>query len=525
MARLARYRVPSSSSLLARVLDAPRLAASIRELQPASLLELISEVGLEDAGELVALTRPEQLHAVFDEDLWRRMDFEEEERFDAKRFVLWLAVMSEAGETFVAECLSEMPQELLILGVSKLVLVLDMDDLLLRMKAGDEQVERSERALGRVQYEEWEEYALIARETSAWDLIFGALLALDRDHHELLRRVLEVCANVSQAILDDEGDLAEFLSEEHIVEGQAADEREERRAKRGYVSSPDARAFLALARRGDPLDERDPITKAYFRHLPPLDVGMLTPSAPAWLEGLRRRAPALLELLPDAGATREPATFIEPAAPDPTLSSPLLVAMQVLRRTHPERYVAVIEELTYLGNVLLAAAGPKSGLKAYDALLASMAVCDLGAARFGEPDDAATKDDAVLVRLRETTADRLFRHGLATLEDDDFAGRHAAALEPFREWLVAARSGASQTVLVTSTAKKILDEALSLPDEDREALVEVLITSLEWDSPEHVERAWSEEIMRRLERNERGESVAVDWDEAKRRIRAKHGFE
>jgi len=80
-------------------------------------------------------------------------------------------------------------------------------------------------------------------------------------------------------------------------------------------------------------------------------------------------------------------------------------------------------------------------------------------------------------------------------------------------------------VFVTSTAKKILDDALSLPDEEREALVEVLITSLQWDSPEDVERAWSEEIVRRLERLGRGETVAVDWDEAKRRIRARHGFE
>jgi len=78
---------------------------------------------------------------------------------------------------------------------------------------------------------------------------------------------------------------------------------------------------------------------------------------------------------------------------------------------------------------------------------------------------------------------------------------------------------------VTSTAKRILDEALSLPDDEREALVEVLITSLQLDSPEDVERAWSEEIVRRLERHERGETVALDWEEAKRRIRIRHGFE
>ena len=51
----------------------------------------------------------------------------------------------------------------------------------------------------------------------------------------------------------------------------------------------------------------------------------------------------------------------------------------------------------------------------------------------------------------------------------------------------------SYTIFVTSEAKKILDEALALPDDEREALVEVLLTSLRWDSPEDVQRAWSEE--------------------------------
>jgi len=432
MSRLARYRVASSSAVLARVLDAPKLASSIRALMPGSLLELIEEVGLEDAGELVALARPEQLYAVFDQDLWRRMGYGQEERFDVERFVLWLAVMSEAGDAFVAERLSQMPQELLTLGVSKLVLVLDMDDLSQRMKAGDQDVERTESALGRVMYEEWEEFALVARDASAWDLIFSALLALDRDHHDLLRRVLELCANVSQAFLDNEGDLTELLAEGRIIEGQAADEREERRATRGYVSSPDARAFLALARRGDSLAERDPITKAYFRHLPELDLVGIMPSASAWLEGMRHKSPALMALLPETTSetsATEPSMFVEEAAPDTTLSSPLLTAMQSLRNADPARYASLVEELTYLGNVLLAAAGPKAGLKPYDALLASLAVCDLGLARWPEP----TKDPVAL--LTTTTADRLFRHGIATLEEDDFTGRHAAALEPFRAWL------------------------------------------------------------------------------------------
>jgi len=103
--------------------------------------------------------------------------------------------------------------------------------------------------------------------------------------------------------------------------------------------------------------------------------------------------------------------------------------MQSLRVVDPARYATLIEELTYLGNVLLAAAGPKVGLEAYDALLAGLGVCDLGLARWPEPTDASAL-------LRTTTADRLFRHGLATLAEHDFTGRHAAALAPFRTWLL-----------------------------------------------------------------------------------------
>lgn len=77
---------------------------------------------------------------------------------------------------------------------------------------------------------------------------------------------------------------------------------------------------------------------------------------------------------------------------------------------------------------------------------------------------------------------------------------------------------------MTSTAKKILDQALALPEEDREALVEVLLTSLPREPREAVEQAWIDEVTRRIERHERGDTVAVDWDEAKRQIRAKFGF-
>ena len=76
---------------------------------------------------------------------------------------------------------------------------------------------------------------------------------------------------------------------------------------------------------------------------------------------------------------------------------------------------------------------------------------------------------------------------------------------------------------MTSTATKLLEEALALPEEDRERLAEALFATLEREAPEDVARAWDEEVKRRLEAAERDESTARDWDDVYAELRAKHG--
>ena len=75
---------------------------------------------------------------------------------------------------------------------------------------------------------------------------------------------------------------------------------------------------------------------------------------------------------------------------------------------------------------------------------------------------------------------------------------------------------------VTSTARSILDQALALPIDEREALVDELVSSLQRDMPDDIEQAWMEEIRQRLALLERGETVAVEWSDARRRLRAKY---
>src|SRR5512144_1122618 len=105
----ARRPRPSARALVSRILEEPGLAQAVRGLEPRTLGRLIDHVGLEDAGEIVALASTAQLTAVFDEDLWRSDRPGEDERFDAARFAVWLEVLLEVGERFAARKLVELP--------------------------------------------------------------------------------------------------------------------------------------------------------------------------------------------------------------------------------------------------------------------------------------------------------------------------------------------------------------------------------------------------------------------------------
>jgi len=77
---------------------------------------------------------------------------------------------------------------------------------------------------------------------------------------------------------------------------------------------------------------------------------------------------------------------------------------------------------------------------------------------------------------------------------------------------------------VTSAAKKTFEDALALPEPERESLANALLVSL-GRTPTEVDQAWADEAARRLEREARGETKAIPWDEAKRQLRSAHGFE
>jgi len=74
---------------------------------------------------------------------------------------------------------------------------------------------------------------------------------------------------------------------------------------------------------------------------------------------------------------------------------------------------------------------------------------------------------------------------------------------------------------MTQQALELLQKALALPEEERTALVRSLIESLEEVADPGAERAWDEEIARRIADLDSGTAKTVSWDEVRQRISAR----
>lgn len=428
MSGIRRFQAPSSAQLLRHVLERPELVLAVQELPGEALGRLIERVGLEDAGEIVALATTEQLAQVFDQDLWRASRAGGDEEFQPERFGVWLEVFAEAGDEFLAKRLAALPRDLLQLALHRLVLVLDIDALAVEMSTdgGDDWTEK---ALEANPHDEWEEFRLIARHADSWDVLWSGLLVLDRDHHELLRDLLERCAAIDAEYIEDNGGLYAVLTSGEMLEGDVAAERADRRAAEGHVAPSDARAFLALARTGQAPKGRDPVTRAYFRELAkpgrPAAPETATPLAElaGLLEEARSSAPqqATSRALPAQGKRPRQKGVVASELAESSAHTLLERALAELGETDPALASTRREELAYLANVWIAG-GSHEGRRPrpVEALELVVAVCNDGLERaLDNPPSGSTSVGSASARiLASTPADLLFRLGYPMRERD-----------------------------------------------------------------------------------------------------------
>jgi putative addiction module component (TIGR02574 family) len=76
-------------------------------------------------------------------------------------------------------------------------------------------------------------------------------------------------------------------------------------------------------------------------------------------------------------------------------------------------------------------------------------------------------------------------------------------------------------IVMTQQALELLQKALTLPEEERTALVCSLIETLEEVADQGAERAWDKEIARRISDLDSGRAKTVSWEEVRLRISAR----
>src|SRR4051812_33958603 len=183
LAKRGSHGLTRTRSLLNRVIELPDLATTIQALPSQTFAALIRKVGVEDAGELIALATREQLVQAFDEDLFVSERAGERESLDFARFIVWLEVLLEAGNEVAAQRIAQLDEDFVAHALSGALLVLDQDALRDRLDEGDEEeARRVDKSLESALSEDIDGYILVAKQQDGWDAVLTLVLALDRDH-------------------------------------------------------------------------------------------------------------------------------------------------------------------------------------------------------------------------------------------------------------------------------------------------------------------------------------------------------
>jgi hypothetical protein len=408
---------PSPSALLARLIHAPDLVEQVRALPNPVFAAVVRELGVEDAGELVAMATTEQLMAAFDEDLFVNDEPGERERFSVTRFITWLEVILEAGDEAAANRVTELSQDFIVHALSSIMLVFDVDSLAERLRSNDPSAEAADRALENTYAEQIDQYLLVSRVESGWDATFALVVALDRMHRDVLIQILDRCVAVASGYMDDLASLSEVLSSSESLADDIEGDRQARRARLGYVDPLDAKSFLALARLTSdeqPEADRDAITRDYIRELTDATDATGRPTAtPLAID--RDDSEGLRQQLLNAGLDVQTSPLLSDEDITVDETQPIVVALQSLANDSPACFDERMRELAYLANVMLAGVTlDGKRLRPADATNGSLQTVALGAtlvAREQNPglDAGGVSANELQTVLRDHSADRLFR--------------------------------------------------------------------------------------------------------------------
>lgn len=427
-------RSPDARQLVRAMTESAALPAFVQRINPHTLKHLVDDVGLEDAGALIAHVSNRQLVHLLDETLWTGARPGDPDKLSVAELLRWLDLWNGLGKGFVADKLYELGDDFCALAFSRLLVIVDYD---MAPRVLDEHT----LAIGR--------YIVRVRVDDEWDAVQTAITALWHDYPDYCEAIFARLAFRHSILSSDEDDTAK------ILDADASHAQEQGREESGYVTSVMAGSFLRALKSADVDElgeesEYDLMTREYFRRRRTLQAQAEKEQADCAVDsdgsdGLADVAEAGSAEPAEAGSAaldslaaelfayersqmRPAALLTGPETADVVDADWVRVALGRLQN-QPDVFDARMDELTYLSNLLMV--GTESGgerLESSQAANLVIATCTLGACHDLWLESAGDEVAAILDMLaREPGLVRLFRIGWQLLSN--LPGMAAARLK------------------------------------------------------------------------------------------------
>src|SRR5215471_15762782 len=225
-----------SSRRIARFENHPAMPALLKELPPRAAASLFHEVGIADAGVLMAMMPARALLLAFDESIWKSPKPHLPEKISAPDLVDWLEAWIDIGERFLVEKLDAMSDDYLTSLLSRIVIVESHSRYAVYGEHFDAFVELCED--GR---ERFGPYIVESNVNDGVDVVREVVRALWNSDAPKFLRLFGRLADLPDPVDSTRGSAATL----HDIEF----EREAFRESRGFVTAEGARAFFAYAGR------------------------------------------------------------------------------------------------------------------------------------------------------------------------------------------------------------------------------------------------------------------------------------
>jgi hypothetical protein len=381
-------KAQSKQQLLQTLIDSPALPGFVRNLQTPVLKRLIEHVGLHDAGDLIALTTPEQMRDLFEVSLWESLTPGQAERLRPEKFLEWLDVMLEVSPAFAAQRLIELGDDFVVINFAPLLEVIDATVTMEHQEEGSCLCGLCMLVARDASFELIGEHIVVGIHDDEWDAIRTTLVELEGEDAAFLYRVLSRIST-APTVRRFPGSGATSDAADTLLDDETY-EREQRRERSGFVTPQIAAVFLKTTRqtaRADLVAQReyDTITQRYFEQLAAAASAPTEPDEPA--EEIEPDEPvasavqmrALEEALVQAEVIGGQTMLL--AGPqnskEPTLE--LQLRLDQLQLTQPDLFAARLSELIYLANVLMAGSWYQGGrFTESEAARAALSCANLG---------------------------------------------------------------------------------------------------------------------------------------------------